>query len=51
MRKPFSYYHTPGLFWFRIFGKGIHVKDVSRHRLMFSEREGYTNFWAVRRLK
>lgn len=27
--------------WVRIFGKGIHWKDPLKHRLLFSERNGY----------
>lgn len=31
-------YVTGGLLWFRLFGKGLHIKDVRRHRLIFSQR-------------
>jgi len=30
-----------GLGWMRILGKGIHWKDTTKHRLYFSERNGY----------
>ncbi|WNH10036.1 hypothetical protein [Thalassobellus suaedae] len=30
-----------GIGWMRIFGKGIHWKDTTRHRLYFPERNGY----------
>lgn len=30
-----------GLGWMRLFGKGIHWKDTTKHRLYFSERNGY----------
>jgi len=30
-----------GIGWMRIFGKGIHWKDTTKHRLYFSERNGY----------
>lgn len=30
-----------GIGWMRLFGKGIHWKDTTRHRLYFSERNGY----------
>jgi hypothetical protein len=32
---------TPGLFWFRIFGRGLHIKDPRRHPPLFSERNGF----------
>jgi hypothetical protein len=31
-------YVTAGLIWVRLFGKGLHVKDVRRHPLLFSQR-------------
>jgi len=30
-----------GVGWIRIFGKGIHWKDTTKHRLVFSERNSY----------
>lgn len=33
-----SYYYTDGLFWFRIFGYGFAVKDITKHPLLFSQR-------------
>ncbi len=40
--KPFTYYRTPGLFWIRFFGWGIHVKDLRRHPIiLFSERDRF----------
>jgi len=36
-----SLYSVAGLGWFRIFGVGFHWKDISRHRMYFSERNGY----------
>lgn len=47
---PFCGHYTSGLFWFRAFGRGFHIKDTRRHPLRFSERNGYTNFWAIRKL-
>lgn len=34
-------YHSDGLGWFRIFGRGLHWKDITRHPLLFSQRYGY----------
>ena len=42
-----GYYFEKGLFWFRIFGYGLHIKDTKRHQLMFSERNGLTKYWKV----
>lgn len=36
-----SSYYENGLGWFRIFGIGLHWKDITRHRLLFSQRYGY----------
>lgn len=38
----FCYYREPGLLWFRIFGRGLLVKNLRRHPfVLFSERNGY----------
>ncbi len=34
-----SYCKKDGLFWIRFFGYGVHIKDTSKHALLFSERE------------
>ncbi len=39
--KPLTYNRDPGRFWVRLFGRGVLVKDMRRHRLLFSERYGY----------
>jgi hypothetical protein len=31
-------YASSGLLWFRLFGKGLHIKDVRRHPLIFCQR-------------
>lgn len=33
---------SDGIYWFRIHGIGISIKDVNKHSLLFSERNGYT---------
>lgn len=35
-----GYYHNR-LLWFRIFGKGLIIKDIRFNPLLFSERNGY----------
>jgi hypothetical protein len=37
----FASYKRGGIGWFRLFGKGIHWKDTTKHSLLFSERNGY----------
>ena len=37
-----SYYYLNRFGWFRIFGKGLKWKDHTKHRLLFSERNGYS---------
>lgn len=34
-------HNSKGMWWFRLFGYGIHAKDTNLHGLMFSERNGY----------
>ena len=36
--KIYSSYRSDGFFWFRIFGRGLHFKNVKKHGLLFSER-------------
>lgn len=36
------YYKTKGLFWFRIFEKGLLIKNVDLHPLLFSQRNNIT---------
>ena len=33
-------YREKGLWWFRIFGYGIHYKNTKLHLVLFSERTG-----------
>jgi len=35
-------YYSNGIGWFRFFGRGLRWKDITRHRLLFSERYGYS---------
>ena len=42
-----GYYYEKGLFWFRIFGYGLHLKDTNKHPMMFSERNRLTKYWKV----
>lgn len=32
--------YTDGLFWFRLFGYGLHFKNFYKHTLLFSQRHG-----------
>lgn len=43
----FSSYYEKGIGWFRIFGIGIHWKDISRHKMYFSERNGYVKYLKI----
>ncbi len=50
-----KWHKIDGQFWIRIFGWGIAIKDVNKHPLLFSERNGYVKFiqigkWVVTRL-
>ena len=31
-------YSSSGLLWFRLFSRGLHIKDVRRHPLIFCQR-------------
>lgn len=41
--RPISY----GMGWFRVFGYGLWLKDSSRHRLYFSQRNSLERFLRV----
>lgn len=46
-------YKSEGFFWFRIYGYGLCFKDIRKHPLLFSERNGYTktiniNNWSIK---
>lgn len=52
----FCKYKDDGFWWFRIFGYGLCGKDLTRHFLLFSERNGYTKTyrfgkWSITILK
>ncbi len=38
------FYYTDGLMWFRWFGNksGYRIKNIKKHKLLFSERRGET---------
>ena len=38
--RPMEWCRGRGVFWFRVFGWGLHIKDTSIHPLVFSERVG-----------
>ena len=37
----FCYHRCKGLWWFRVFGYGLHYKNVRLHPPLFSERHGF----------
>ncbi len=41
----FYYYNRLG--WFRLFGRGLKWKDTSIHKLIFSERNGYSKGFQI----
>jgi len=46
-----AWHREPGLWWFRVYGRGISAKNIQTHPPSFSERNGYGRGWLVRRLK
>lgn len=34
-------YKTDGFYWFRLFGYGLVIKDLTKYEPLFSERNGY----------
>lgn len=38
----YSFYK--GFFWVRLFGIGLHIKDIRTHPLLFSERYGHSKY-------
>jgi hypothetical protein len=56
MPKLFAGYKDDCYFWFRIFGRGLVIKDRRKTRPLFSERYGYKHWiylgnYAIRYLK
>jgi hypothetical protein len=52
---PFSAMIATGLYWFRLFGYGLHIKDMTRYRLLASEHLGFRRRlvigpWSIRLL-
>lgn len=45
--KPFLFYYRDGLGWVRIFGAGVHWKDLRRRELSFMERYGFKRGFAI----
>jgi hypothetical protein len=41
------WYKSNGFFWFRFFGRGFCFKDSSKHRLLFSQRNGYSKYLKI----
>lgn len=40
----FSKYQDKGFWWFRIFGWGLHGKNIKLHPMLFSERNRKVKF-------
>lgn len=47
--KIFYKHKSEGLFWFRIFGYGVSIKDLKKNTLRFSERNGFKNLLIINR--
>ena len=43
----FKLFTDDGIGFFRLFGVGIGWKDITRHGLMFSERNGYCSYFTI----
>ncbi len=48
-RSVFSKYRRKGFWWFRIFGYGLHGKDITKNDLTFSERNGFSRHLKIGR--
>lgn len=42
--RPYCSAKADGIFWFRVFGFGLVIKDTRKHRPYFSERNGLV-YW------
>ena len=47
INKIICWYKSDGFFWIRIFGHGLAIKDITKHRKLFSERYGYTKLYKI----
>jgi hypothetical protein len=56
MPRLWTKYNGDGIGWFRVFGIGLHWKNITKHPLLFGERYGYRkgimiNNWRIGFLK
>lgn len=49
MHRIYCHHRSPGFFWFRVFGYGLHFKNVATHRLNFTERNHHCCRLLIRR--
>jgi hypothetical protein len=42
--KILTYSKTKSHFWFRLFGIGFSIRDITVWKMLFSERNGYTKY-------
>ncbi len=49
--KLFSADWDDGFFWFRLFGKGILVRDATKSMVLFTEKYGITKWWYIGKWK
>lgn len=43
----YMYYPPEQIGWFRLFGYGLHIKNVNLNPLLFSERNGHTKYLRI----
>jgi hypothetical protein len=40
---------SDGIGWFRIFGNGLHWKDTTKHKMLFSERNNLRKQYRIKK--
>lgn len=45
--RVFAMHKSDGFFWFRVFGYGLHVKNLNKRGLTFSQRIGVVRYLKV----
>lgn len=48
--KIFSCFNTKGIFWFRLLGYGLVIKDIRIYPLLFSERNKYIHYLKIKNI-
>lgn len=44
-----TYYYKDSFGWFRLFGKGLKFRDITKHEPIFSERNNHASYLQIKK--